>query len=287
MASRLRSGIGTRISFFAFQDIITSVTGILILITLILSLYLNPPPPVSAEQAQIKQKLTAVLEELRRASLATEVRQTNLLLLAAAPSASRLQAEIGELQNRLAGQSNRLAALRQSASDEQRKADLRADRLGLSAERERAGRIQRELAELRETNSVEVAETLQLQEQQRRLQTAIQQAQSEHRLWLLPETGNFGKKPVLVTVSGTKLTSERFSEPASRKEFPAATARQGLEQGLAQWHPDRDYVVFYVRPSGIEAFIELSDMVRRAGFQIGYDAVEEDRQIIFAAPTTP
>jgi hypothetical protein len=287
MFSRLRSGIGTRISFFAFHDIITSVTGILILITLILSLYLNSTLPVSAEQEQQKQKLSATLEDLRRVSVETELRQTNLTLLATAPSAGRLQAEIGELEGRLAGQSNRLAALRQSASEEQRKADFRAEKLGLSGERERAGRIQQEIAELRETNNVEVAEALKLQEQQQRLQTAIQQVQSEHRLWLLPETGNFGKKPVLVTVSGTKLTSERFSEPASRKEFPAATARQGLEQGLAQWHRDRDYIVFYVRPSGIDAFIELSDVVRLAGFQIGFDAVEEDRQIIFSAPTAP
>ena len=287
MSSRLRTGIGTRISFFAFQDIITSVTGILILITLILSLYLNPAPPVSAEQQQRKQELATTLEQLSQANLETEVRQTNLTLLATAPSAGRLQAEIGELEGRLAGQSNRLASLRQSAVEEQRKADLRAERLGLSAERDRAGRVQREIAELRETNNVEVAEALQLQEQMRRLQTAIQQAQAEHRLWLLPETGNFGKKPILVTVSGTKLTSERFSEPASRKEFPAAAARQGLEQGLAQWNPDQDYVVFYVRPSGIEAFSELSDVARRAGFQIGFDAVEENRQIIFSAPTAP
>ena len=73
----------------------------------------------------------------------------------------------------------------------------------------------------------------------------------------------------------------------AKTPFPAATARQGLEQELALWNPDQDYVVFYVRPSGIEAFTELCDVARRAGFQIGFDAVEEDRQIIFSAPTAP
>ena len=52
MPSRFRTNIGTRISFFSFQDIITSVTGILILVTLILTLYLEQSVPVSAEQEQ-------------------------------------------------------------------------------------------------------------------------------------------------------------------------------------------------------------------------------------------
>src|SRR6266516_4112255 len=98
MPSKLRSGLGTKISFFAFQDIITSVTGILILVTLILTLYLNEPPPVTDQERQLKQTLSVTLTELTRVTLANQQSQTNLLLLASAPAPERLQAEIRELQ---------------------------------------------------------------------------------------------------------------------------------------------------------------------------------------------
>jgi hypothetical protein len=77
MANRLRTSSG-RISFFAFQDMITTVTGVLLLITLLLTFYLNEPqsgPDESARNAVRDQleaaraKLAANLEELHRQQL--------------------------------------------------------------------------------------------------------------------------------------------------------------------------------------------------------------------------
>jgi hypothetical protein len=74
MANRLRSS-SARVSFFAFLDMITTVTGVLLLITLLLTLYLNNPPVLPAEhirnamRAEVEQaraKLEAELAELRQ-----------------------------------------------------------------------------------------------------------------------------------------------------------------------------------------------------------------------------
>ncbi len=74
MANRLRSS-SARVSFFAFQDMITTVTGVLLLITLLLTLYLNNPPVLPAESIrnatrekveQARAKLAADLAALRR-----------------------------------------------------------------------------------------------------------------------------------------------------------------------------------------------------------------------------
>jgi hypothetical protein len=74
MANRLRSS-SARVSFFAFQDMITTVTGVLLLITLLLTLYLNTPPVLPAEQNrnnlragvdQARARLDAKLAELRQ-----------------------------------------------------------------------------------------------------------------------------------------------------------------------------------------------------------------------------
>lgn len=73
MANRLRSS-SARVSFFAFQDMITTVTGVLLLITLLLTLYLNTPPVLPAEHLrdtvredveQARAKLEANLAALR------------------------------------------------------------------------------------------------------------------------------------------------------------------------------------------------------------------------------
>jgi hypothetical protein len=287
MLARLRTSIGTRISFFSFQDIITSVTGILILVTLILTLYLEQSVPVSAEQEQLKQKLGTLLNELTRVSAQNQQRQTSLQALASAPDPERLHAEIKQWQNQLSLQSNRLASMTQTLTKRQSEALKKADQLGLSDLRERAGTIQKEIEARQLTNAVLTTEAKEIEKEEKELKARVEQAASQHRLWLLPDTTTAGKKPVLVTVSHTNLICEQFNLPASRKEFAADRAEAGLAQSLGQWNRERDYLVFYVRPSGIELFARCLEIAKRAGFQVGYDAVEEDKQIIFSEPAPP
>src|SRR5580658_7148212 len=77
MANKLRSTSG-RVSFFAFLDMITTVTGVLLLITLVQTLYLNDAPAtpaapsreaVSEQVAQARAELEARLAELRQRQL--------------------------------------------------------------------------------------------------------------------------------------------------------------------------------------------------------------------------
>lgn len=287
MASKLRTGLGTRISFFAFQDIITSVTGILILVTLILALYLDEAAPVTAEQQELKQQLAATLSELALASMDNEVRQTNLLILASAPAAARLQTEIREWQGQLSALSNRLTSLKRTLAEHEQDATKQAERLGLSELRERAGRIQTELDARQHTNAALVAEARELDKERQELQEKIEKANAEHKLWLIPDASPFGKEPVLITVSATNLACERFNQPASKKQFSAATALRDFGDSLSRWRPDKDYLVFYVRPSGIDLLAQCVELAKRGGFQVGYDAVEEDRQIVFSTPAPP
>jgi hypothetical protein len=77
MANKLRSTSG-RVSFFAFLDMITTVTGVLLLITLVQTLYLNdapatpaaPSPEAALEKVeQARAALEAKLAELRQRQL--------------------------------------------------------------------------------------------------------------------------------------------------------------------------------------------------------------------------
>lgn len=79
MANRLRSS-SAKVSFFAFLDMITTVTGVLLLITLLLTFYLDEPlagpaqaarNTVSGQLEQARAKLTANEAELRQRQLQT------------------------------------------------------------------------------------------------------------------------------------------------------------------------------------------------------------------------
>ena len=287
MASRLRSSIGSRVSFFAFQDIITSVTGILILVTLILALYVNEATPVTSEQTELKQKLIASLRELQTVSAQVAQRQTNLAALAATPDPARLSEDIRQLQDQLSAQSNRMSALEKNQAEQQAAAAVKAEQLGLTDLRERAGTVRKHLESQQLTNAVLAETVAETERQQQEIKEKIEKAESEHKLWLLPEISPTGKQPVLVVVSGTKVTCDRFNQPAGHREFTGARAVAEFTAGLRQWTAGGDYLVFYVRPSGIDAFNRCSAAAKRAGFQIGYDAVEENKQVIFSSPIPP
>ena len=287
MASKLRSGLGTKISFFAFQDIITSVTGILILVTLILTLYLNETPPVTDQERQLKQTLSTTLTELTRATLANQRRQANLLILANAPEPERLQADIRELQSQLAGQSNQFSQVALELTARESEATLRAEKLGLSGLRERSEQLQEALEQQSRTNETLIAEVKELEREHQNTEAKIESLKTERKLWLIPDATPGGKQPVLVSVTGTNLTCERFNQATNRIQFPAADAERGLSRNFSRWSQDRDYLVFYVRPSGIDLFMRCEQLARRAGFQVGYDAVEEGQQLLFNSPTVP
>jgi hypothetical protein len=79
------------VSFFAFQDMITTVTGVLLLITLLLTLYLHaqPDPAAPAETvrdklAKAQQELGARLAELQRRQL-EQMALTNRVFVVAEP----------------------------------------------------------------------------------------------------------------------------------------------------------------------------------------------------------
>ena len=50
---------------------------------------------------------------------------------------------------------------------------------------------------------------------------------------------------------------------------------------MAGMNPAKDYVLFYIRPSGVKFFKACKEVIEESRFQIGIDAVEEKAQLIF------
>lgn len=103
------------------------------------------------------------------------------------------------------------------------------------------------------------------------------------RVFVLPDTDRSGKQPVLVVLSQTNGWCSRLGQ-TNVVEFKGTARRTEFDKQLGALNPQRDRLVFYVRPSGIAHFERCSRLARQRGFSVGSDAAEEEAQYQLAAP---
>jgi hypothetical protein len=276
MSRRRLRNAGSPISFFAFQDIITSVSGILIIVTLLLSLQLGESA-ISTDQeratAEQEARLAALLDEItirRRAAVqnaATRAGRASAAELKARAAQLRAEADALTAQNAAhAAQSTGLAAdgdsiqrdrqlAALSATMEPRRAAIRA----LEADSEKRGREAQAAAQ-----AVEQAQAAVLEEQERR-----------NVLRLIPESSTTNREPVVVILAARKWTLQRF-DVADKKDGGTLA---DFHAALGNLSPLKQYLVFYGKPSAANDFAAYVDAGRGAGFGVGYDLVPEDVQI--------
>jgi hypothetical protein len=287
MSSRLRSLNSTKISFFAFQDIIVCVSGILILVTLILATELDRPTSRTTHEAN--PELERALAETLRQQAETDVQNQNLqkLLAAAetAPAAEKLEVDIARLRSQLADEKKKHASVAEQLAASQSAIEARDRTLGLTDLKAQIQRVIQEAESL-------AREEAKVRDEMSRLDQRVASVQSkllklrerEGKLWLIPDKSSTTKEPILATISGSGAKVERFDHPDQAKEFNKTTARTEFNSYLGEAKPLNQYVVFLVRPSGIELFERLVKLARDKGFEVGFDALEENREIHFTTP---
>jgi hypothetical protein len=287
-------------SFFAFQDVITAVLGILILIALQLSFSINvvkgdegnkeeslEDPIISEEEFLDNQNKRKELE----AKLA-QLRQRNLKILnkkQAIQSAGQsvegiesslqiLRAQVDQLVEDHQSFRRTLAQKAQSLREESAK-------LGLTA-------LQSEVAELSEKNEEGSKE---IEELKRRLQTlssnlseSMADLSAEQRkknsVWMIPERSKDGKSPLLVTIDGTNMRFEEFDKPESLRVLRTSSLTSSFTSVVKNYDSRRFKVVFLFKPSGADYFKKVIELAKDLGFEVGYDPVEEKQKVIFSLP---
>jgi len=259
--NRLRRGGNARISFFSFQDIITSVTGILILITLILSFSLRTGDPQETEETRLARELQEMRERLGGIESENQQLQRRRLEAATLPDPRQLQSEVAALREE------------QSAIEKQKKqseATLASARQQLERVLEQRKAAEQSRAEI-DSTEVKIEELKQNLARARTNATVI---------LALPdsEAQRSQKTPFAIVVDGERIRGQRLD---GRQAVEAAAA--SLSSALQAFDPDRDLLVFFFRPSGVKWFESYRTAARHAGFEIGYDAVEEHKQVVFTA----
>jgi hypothetical protein len=276
----------SKVTFFAFADVITSVSGMLIFITLLLATDLERPTESSSSGADTESE-RRLREALRQQTeLDAENRRLQQLLAMAetAPASGKLESDIIGLRAQLdeANRKQNASAAQLTASQA---AILARDRsLGLTELKTSIERTVQETASVAERDGKARIEMSNLEQQVSRLQTQLLKArQREGQLWIIPGKGT-DKEPIFVTVAGSGVTVDRFDHPEQRRQFDSNGAETSFESYLSQSKPNDQYVVFEIRPSGIGLFEKLVRIARDSRFEVGFDALEENRQIHLSTP---
>jgi len=256
-----RGGSTAAFSLFSFQDIITSVTGIMILVTLILALELiqrkESSPPVHTEEIAQNLQSTVTemqnrIEELKRKSAESNKRIDELAPLDKR-AIQRDLADSEEANQRLDGQVEEL---------ERRK-------------REAEQRMQ-EAERLLESQSVDPDALEKLQAEVRKKEEDLEELKSSDRIIYNRAPGD-SKTPWLVEVSGDGFSVAEVGKSAPPKIFRTVGA---LGDWLAQRNSGSEYFVLFAKPDGIANFHAGQQMLQQKGFDVGYDLLGEEQKVI-------
>jgi hypothetical protein len=286
MRDRLRS-FDSKITFFAFADIITAVSGMLIFITLLLATDLGRPTNSRTQSvdSDLERQINETLAQQAEADAQNRGLQNLLTAADTAPPPEKLQADITRLRAELADEKSKHANLAQELATSRTNLAERDRVLGITDVKERILVKGQELDELARKEADVRDQTSALESRMPGIEDKILKYRArEGEIWLIPDRTGTSKEPVLAIVSGKDLQMERFNQPDQTETLSKGGAFSGFKSYLKRVKPEKQYVVFLVRPSGIDLFRELVEVARNAGFEVGFDPLEEDRQIHFTPP---
>lgn len=265
---------GPAISLFSFQDIITSITGIMFLIVLMLMLLMLELDSIPADGSAVDPQL----DELRRtaASLRTE--------------ASRQEADTADLMKQL----DELRKLDPAELEKRRNKlleEIRRLAAGASNLDEAALRQKREAEEFAarrktiEEETRQLSESIKLKQQYAaRLRKEVDRLAAEklQRDRLIPYTvsRSSGKTPVLIECSAKGFRAMALGEDTPPADFPA-----GGEE-LLKWakrrNPDEVFFFLLAKPSAFLQTELLADRLAAAGYDRGREVMPAEESTVFA-----
>jgi hypothetical protein len=286
MSSRLRS-LDSKISFFAFADIITAVSGVLIFVALLLATDLGVPTDSrsKSENPEIEQQLQETLAMQVEVDAQNQRLQELLTTAETAPDSDKLQADIKRLRLQLAEEQKKQAAINDQMTESHDAIAKRDAVLGLTD-------LKAEVThETQEAKSI-ATQDAKVREEMAALDQHLAGVQSkllilrqrEGKLWLIPDKGSTTKEPILATVSASGVKLERFDRPDQTKDFSQSSARSEFDSYLDGVKPVDQYIVFLVRPSGVGLFEDLVKSARDKNIEVGFDALEENKDIYYSTP---
>ncbi len=258
-------------SLFAFQDIITSVTGIMILITLILAIELiqraDSEQQRSMRTVEEARAAVASVANLREAVAQDEKnlkalrqqinQQASAFVETARYDASHVQTQLDDLKR-----------LNQELEQE---TSRRAERSREAKDRENAAREQ---LENRQDDRKKVAAMLAAIKDKKQ---KLKRLRKLNRMIFNPAPGD-PKTPWLLEISADHILAAQVGV-----ETPPAVFENA--DNLQQWAKEKrnhesEYFVLLIKPDGVEKFQNVNAVLRKLDFDMGYELLSIDQTAI-------
>lgn len=274
MGSRRRSS-APPISLFSFQDIITSVSGVLIFLTLIMTLEL-----LQRQKDSPPQKTREIVEDMSQA-IATANDEIRVL-------EAKLAKQSAETNQRVRQNPTELRSQKAIVGAEVRQVGTELDRIQQELQRARERAQQAQKVEPQE--KAEKVRVEEIAKQTRAIEAKLAELRSKNQLLYATPSGT-NKVAWLMEVTGEHLLIARADHPKAEVVIEDASLEERLERA-DEWARKLDtkqnYVVLIIKPSGIEQHPKLLDALEQTRISIGFDLVEENQTVIEqAAPKEP
>ena len=277
-----------KVSFFAFQDIITAVIGILVLIALILALQVNPKRELEGENPGNNTAPVELIEgENDGGGNAT-------IVVASEFNASKVIEEIAELHQEIEDEKREFIVKREDKNSEIEELNEELKKLNLELQifkkkmgiedSEESKEIKKKIEsitlmldlakvqknELQEEKkgledkinarilrSLKNLSELELQELDTNLNSQIEQLESqiENEVRVIPKENNLGEKPVLVILGANEFTIGVFNGEQRTVQVNPSNYYQQLGSALTSYNKRKNFFVYFFRPSACETVI--------------------------------
>ena len=286
--SRRRSNQPT-ISLFSFQDIITSVTAILILILLILTVELvtQSVKKAAADPAATTRSLADAVADMAEVVAALEKSVANAapLVTVADKAAAARTAKV--LRDQIEWARQQLADARAVETAARMRAEA-ATKLAQAAEQEKE--IVTEQNRSAKDRAAR-AEDLAAENARRRAEV-----EADPQAGATPSRGGevvftrdeaSGRQPWLLEVSAAGMSSMRLGSGTPVPLGRPATAGSQLDQWLSTLNPSRDHILLLIRPSGTDISNEVRGLLRSRDIPFGVEIIGEETVIHDGAAPSP
>jgi len=263
-----RSHASNPISLLWFQDIITSVLGIMILVTLFLALEMifNRQHSPDIQTRDITQKLKAAAAQSAEVQAAVEAnrRQVDALRRQLAGQETELLQQVRYDSDQLQRQLRDLEALNQLLAAELSDADSRR----------RAAQASRD--ELTQKDASRDADRQTLEQLSREVQeklAELKKLRTANRVIFNLSQGD-AKTPWLVELSAAGVQAAPVGKRARPETFPDIRA-------FLAWARQRsraaEHFVLLVKPATVRDFMQARSALKAAGFDVGFDLLASDQ----------
>ena len=253
---------GAPFSLFAFQDAITSVCGVVVLVTLMLALALTQRVVTESESSTVaKSKVDEVRAQVEKLQNDLEELNARVEETAAVDSAG-IGKSVSEVKAQLANAKKRLDGAREeSARLDQKLEELETRKASFADVEKRIEELKRLIEERLQEAAEKAAEEFDSQE------SAVYAFSDDVR-----------ERPWYVEISGSKLVVHGSANNSEDKTFESPFA-------FAKWAATRpsgsEYFVLIVRPSGARNFDFAVAELDGMRYRYGIDLINESRPLMF------